>query len=216
MNHDRWNGTGTADAENSVDVTLCGTHVRLVQDAQTMNCGTTAWDASFVLAKYLERNLSNVEGKSVVELGAGISGLPGMACALLGAAQVVLTDIEGPVLALLRRNVERNVSAAQISMNGSALHCLMKRAPEVRELRWGVAEDVASCAECVDCIDYILCADCVYNEKSVGILLETIVRLLELRGKRTTKVLVCACRCCPLPLLSTAVAVHCRCCPLTD
>ena len=73
MNHDRWNGTGAADAENSVNVTLCGTHVTLAQDATSMNCGTTAWDASFVLAKYLERNLSNLEGKIVVELGAGIS-----------------------------------------------------------------------------------------------------------------------------------------------
>ncbi len=191
MNHDRWNGTGAADAENSVNVTLCGTHVTLAQDATSMNCGTTAWDASFVLAKYLERNLSNLEGKIVVELGAGISGLPGMACALLGAAHVVLTDIEGPVLTLLRKNVERNVSASQFSMNGSAFNCLMKRAPEVCELRWGVADDVASCGDRVPHIDYILCADCVYNEHAVNILLETIVRLLELRGKRTTKVLVC-------------------------
>lgn len=190
MDRDRWNGTGTADAENSVGVTLCGTQVTLAQDADSMQCGTTAWDASFVLAKYLERNLSNVEGKTVVELGAGISGLPGMACALLGAAQVVLTDVAGPVLSLLRKNVERNVSLAQISMNGSALSCTMKRAPDVLELRWGVAEDVASCVDRVEAIDYILCADCVYDENAVGILLETIVRLLELRGKRTTKVLV--------------------------
>ena len=220
MDHDRWNGTGTADAENNVHVSLCGTHVSLSQvgttcgwpwslsvftlwslthsrslvpqDATSHNCGTTAWDASFVLAKWLERNLfTSLVGKTVVELGSGIAGLPGMACSLLGAAQVVLTDIDGPVLALLRKNVERNVSVAQISMNGSALNCAMKRAPEVLELRWGVGEDIASCADRVSSIDYILCADCVYNENAVGILLETIVQLLERRGKRTTKVLVC-------------------------
>ena len=59
------------------------------------------------------------------------------------------------------------------------------------ELRWGECEDIARVIDRVDCIDYILAADCVYNEEAVGKLLDTILRLLEERGKRTTKILVC-------------------------
>jgi len=191
MDANRWNGTGRADADNSVHVSLCGSSIAISQDADSHNCGTTAWDASFVLAKYIERNVATLADKTIVELGAGVAGLPGMACALLGAAHVLLTDIDGPVLTLLKKNVERNVSTSQISMNGSGLTCALRRAPEVAELRWDNPEDVARCVDRVDSIDYILAADCVYNEHAVGILLDTIVQLLEQRGKRTTKVLVC-------------------------
>ena len=155
--------------------------------------GTTCWDASLVLAKYIERNLSSsLVGKCVVELGSGISGLPGMACALLGASHVLLTDIDGPVLGLLRTNVARNVSTAHVSINGSGLHSRLTRTPAVAELRWGVEPDIDGiCASLPADIDYVLAADCVYNEAAVGTLAGTIKRLLERRGKRTTKVLVC-------------------------
>ncbi len=155
--------------------------------------GTTCWDASLLLAKYIERNLSSsLVGKCVVELGSGISGLPGMACALLGASHVLLTDIDGPVLGLLRTNVARNVSTAHVSINGSGLHSRLTRTPAVAELRWGVEPDIDGiCASLPADIDYVLAADCVYNEAAVGTLAGTIKRLLERRGKRTTKVLVC-------------------------
>ena len=191
MDLNRWNDGGTGNAENTVHVSLCGADIRIAQNAESHNCGTTAWDASFVLAKYIERNLSSLKEKVVIELGAGVSGLPGMACALLGAAHVLLTDIDGPVLALLKKNVERNVSTAQIAMNGSALNCALRRAPDIAELRWGVQEDITGCIDSVPSIDYILAADCVYNENAVRILLDTIIQLLEQRGKRTTKVLIC-------------------------
>jgi predicted nicotinamide N-methyase len=62
----------------------------------------------------------------------------------------------------------------------------------VAELRWGVDADIdAVVAELPGRIDYVLAADCVYNEAAVGTLLDTIRKLLERRGKRTTKVLVC-------------------------
>ncbi|CAE8641177.1 unnamed protein product [Polarella glacialis] len=58
----------------------------------------------FIAARYRDR----VRGAIVVELGAGSCGAPGLACAALGAAHVVLTDVPwGPVLPMLRRNVSR-------------------------------------------------------------------------------------------------------------
>jgi predicted nicotinamide N-methyase len=170
--------------------THCSLDVSISQDSTSNNCGTTCWDASLVLAKYIEKQAPPLKGKTVVELGSGISGLPGMCCALLGAETVVLTDTSEAVLSLLRHNVERNVSMAQIGMNGSAT-CRLERPPRVEELRWGVEADAERMVRGVSSIEYILAADCVYDEAAVGLLLRTILRLLEERGKPTTKILIC-------------------------
>ncbi|CBN76293.1 conserved unknown protein [Ectocarpus siliculosus] len=51
-----------------------------------------AWDCSLVLAKYLEQRPEEVRGKRVLELGCGV-GLPGVAAAVVGATEVILTDM---------------------------------------------------------------------------------------------------------------------------
>lgn len=67
--------------------------------------GLTTWDGSVVLAKYLEHaRVESVRGKRVLELGAG-TGLVGLSAALLGAQEVVLTD-----LAYTMDNLARNVA----------------------------------------------------------------------------------------------------------
>lgn len=159
----------------------------LAQDPNSRNLGTTVWDASIVLAKYFEKNsrrgdLSKVriKGKSAVELGAGM-GLGGMAFALMGA-NVVLTDITEPVLELLRQNVSYNLSKAALR-----LRCEKQAAEEVgelsvRELDWAQVEHYDRVNPP---IDYILAADCVYNEKSVPIFLQAVTGLM---GKRSTAI----------------------------
>ncbi|XP_062226925.1 uncharacterized protein LOC133925104 [Phragmites australis] len=87
--------------------------------------GSWLWDSSLVLASHLATCSSarlQLQGATVLELGAG-TGLPGIAAvACLSAARCVLTDVQ-PLLPGLRANVEANgLTAAQA---------------DVRELRWG-------------------------------------------------------------------------------
>ena len=85
--------------------------------AELVERGTLAGDAS---ADELDgagegelsapRRTFDIRGKSVVELGAG-TALPSTMAALLGAAEVVVTDYPSPtLLATLRANVARNIS----------------------------------------------------------------------------------------------------------
>ncbi|KAK1940690.1 Protein N-lysine methyltransferase METTL21A [Phytophthora citrophthora] len=56
--------------------------------------GLTTWDGSVVLAKYLEhRRRADIAGRRIVELGAG-TGLVGISAALLGAREVILSDLD--------------------------------------------------------------------------------------------------------------------------
>lgn len=66
------------------------------KDPTSDNLGTTIWDASVILVRYMERNPQlysrrKLEGKRVLELGAGC-GLAGMYFALQGA-HVTFTDL---------------------------------------------------------------------------------------------------------------------------
>ena len=136
-----------------------------------------------MLAKYFEKNLSKarVKGKSAVELGAGM-GFAGMAFALMGA-NVLLTDITEPVLELLRHNVSYNLSKAALR-----LRCEKQASEEVgelsvQELDWAQVEHYGRANPPVD---YILAADCVYNEKSVPVFLQAVVGLM---GQRSTAII---------------------------
>lgn len=156
----------------------------LSQDPNSYNLGTTVWDASIVLAKYFEKNShrgefsrTKVSGKKVVELGAGVSGLAGISVALMGA-RVVLTDITDPVLDLLRQNVANNVSPASLRLNQSASLCQSVGSISVHELDWSKASEHISKIHDIEVpVDYILAADCVYNEASVSVFLECIQQL---------------------------------------
>ncbi|TDH72531.1 hypothetical protein CCR75_000799 [Bremia lactucae] len=73
--------------------------------------GLTTWDGSVVLAKYLEHNRhSGIAGSRVVELGSG-TGLVGIAAAILGANQVILSDLPY-VVDNLAKNVAETVKLA--------------------------------------------------------------------------------------------------------
>ncbi|KAK2988093.1 hypothetical protein RJ640_023842 [Escallonia rubra] len=69
--------------------------------------GSWLWDSSILLSEWLTRLDFDFRGKTVLELGAGGTGLPGLTAAMLGASRVILTDVE-PLLGGLKGNVEAN------------------------------------------------------------------------------------------------------------
>lgn len=65
------------------------------------------WPTAVVVSRYLCANPSLLQGKRVLELGAGL-GLVGIVCAALGAELVVVTDMP-EALPLIEANVQRNL-----------------------------------------------------------------------------------------------------------
>ncbi|GBF92173.1 hypothetical protein Rsub_05255 [Raphidocelis subcapitata] len=186
---ERWN----THFSTSVEVELCGVTLRLAQDPASENLGTTVWDASIVMAKYFEKHIrkgdfsrAKVRGKRAIDLGSGM-GLGGLAFALLGA-DVVLTDML-PVLPLLRRNYENNLSPAALrAASGDGAHAEAAGRVAVAELDWSQPSHFTGGGEggagvVSPPFDYILAADCVYHEH----LLRHLYRaLLALSDSRTT------------------------------
>ncbi len=147
----------------------CSIEFQLAQDPSSHNLGTTVWDASIVLAKYLEKNVRKgefsrvkVKGKRCIELGAGM-GLAGMAFALLGA-DVALTDTTDAVMALLRRNVDTNMSQAALKLKDADWAIDVAGKVSVAELDWSNTSHYEALNPP---FDYIIAADCVYSEKAV-------------------------------------------------
>lgn len=100
-----------------VEVPLCdGRVVSVAQDPDSPVLGTTVWDSSKTLLKFIEQRSVRFQSfSSICELGAGCGGLAGIASAIVtrGLAHVVLTDI-GPVLPWLRRNVRENLTEKEL------------------------------------------------------------------------------------------------------
>ena len=89
--------------------------ISVTGDVEPAYTASRVWPASAELARHVA---DVVRGKRVVELGAG-AGLAGLACKVLGAARVVLTDLPEN-LPLLQRNAARNgldVSVAAFDWN---------------------------------------------------------------------------------------------------
>ncbi|CAM9862377.1 unnamed protein product, partial [Sphacelaria rigidula] len=72
--------------------------------------GHRLWNAAIVLAEMIDSSEISVAGKKILELGAG-AGLPGLICALNGAAKVVISDYATPtdqnLLVPIKMNIER-------------------------------------------------------------------------------------------------------------
>ncbi|CAM9636168.1 unnamed protein product [Scytosiphon promiscuus] len=198
----RWN----THHSHVVPIEVCGTQLNIAQDPTSDNLGTTIWDASVILVRYMERNphlysRRKLEGKRVLELGAGC-GLAGMYFALQGA-DVTFTDLI-EVVPLLQRNVTMNLGGqaaeptpAPSSSSSSSSSSSKSRgkggkgnAPgptsarpraKVLEYDWGTPLDKLSPP-----YDYVVACDCVYVER----LVESLVWSMAQCSGRTTTVLV--------------------------
>ncbi|XP_030533491.1 EEF1A lysine methyltransferase 3-like [Rhodamnia argentea] len=129
--------------------------------------GSWLWNSSLVLSDWLvteaHLHLFPLNGKNVIELGAGSAGLPGLTAARLGASRVFLTDV-APILPGLRRNVEANGAGEQV---------------EVRELAWGSEESARGIGEE---FDVVLMSDVFFGAEEARELGKT---LRGLCGERT-------------------------------
>ncbi|CAN0130900.1 unnamed protein product, partial [Ectocarpus sp. 13 AM-2016] len=173
------------------------------KDPTSDNLGTTIWDASVILVRYMERNPQlysrrRLEGKRVLELGAGC-GLAGMYFALQGA-HVTFTDLI-EVVPLLQRNVTMNLGGQAVEAaaagtttesdetrgrRGKSVAAAAAAAParpkaKVLEYDWGKPLDGLSPP-----YDYIVACDCVYVER----LVESLVWSMARCSGRGTTVLV--------------------------
>ncbi|KAG7222365.1 hypothetical protein INR49_016320 [Caranx melampygus] len=121
--------------------------------------GAVMWPAALALCSFLDnnRNVVNLQGKEVLELGAG-TGLVTIVASLLGAS-VTSTDLP-EVLSNLRANVMRNTRG----------RC--RQMPEVEVLSWGFNLERTH-PTCIYRYDYILAADVVYHHDFLPELLAT-------------------------------------------
>ena len=76
-------------------------------DLDTFPFGLMLWGSAIGLAERLSEETGLVAAKRVLELGAGV-GLPGLAAAALGAAEVTQTDYQEDALDLARYNAAVN------------------------------------------------------------------------------------------------------------
>ena len=140
---------------------LCEQHNR--QDSHT---AFTVWDGGLLLADYLQSCPALVQGKHVLELGAGV-GLVGLTAAALGGQYVIPTDLPD-VLPVLQENVARNESI----IDPDRICCVA--------LDWFDPHPLPTPPN-HSCWDVILLADCVWTLDLVAPLLKTIEALLHQR-----------------------------------
>lgn len=175
MEADRLNSPHTS----AVLFEVLGYQLQFSQDPNSKHLGTTVWDASMVLVKYLEKNCrkgrfspSKLKGKRVIELGAGC-GVAGFGLALLGCDVVSTDQVE--VLPLLMRNVDRNTSRImQMNPDADSIGSIT-----AAELSWGNEDHIRALDPP---FDYIIGTDVVYAEHLLEPLLQT---MLALSGPKT-------------------------------
>lgn len=170
--------------------------ISVEQDPDSFVLGTTVWDSSKTLLKFIEQRPEKFQRfTSICELGAGCGGLAGITCAIVtgSLADVVLTDI-GPVVPWLRRNVRANLTDKELQRvrveqyawyDGKSsvaitkdfamifLPILLCRGTPVTKLKGP--------------FDCILCADVVYEKACVKPLVQS---LLALSHRKTVIFLV--------------------------
>eukprot|EP01043_Picozoa_sp_COSAG02_P044917 COSAG02_NODE_4057_length_5845_cov_8.300557_2_plen_275_part_00 len=110
--------------------------------------------------------LPRIVGSSVLELGAG-TGIGGMVAAVVGAADVVTTDMESPdgTLNLIRHNIEANRADILAAAESAAPAADTPQWLRGAALDWTAAPSQSWRAEFEPAggFDYILAAECIYT-----------------------------------------------------
>lgn len=142
-----WRNRHCGAAEFQLEVLPELPPVRVAQlmagEEKQIGTGTTVWDASTVLVRYLQRCAVDLRGKRLVDLGSG-TGITGFAAAALGA-RVTVTD-QSQILFLLEQNLATNVQSGAVPAGSVS----------ISEFSWG--DDAAHLAPP---LDYVLACECI-------------------------------------------------------
>jgi len=130
--------------------------------------GSCLWSAGVALARALGNIVPSVEGKRVLEIGAGL-GIVGSAASLNGAKHVIVTDLLS-MLPLLKKNVAWNLGSDNEDSKWS-----------VCELNWG---DTRNCKTVLSMtpqnrFDVVLAADVTYDTDMYFPLYRTICEVTD-------------------------------------
>mmetsp|Transcript_23685 Transcript_23685/g.27378 ORF Transcript_23685/g.27378 Transcript_23685/m.27378 type:complete len:265 (-) Transcript_23685:62-856(-) len=144
--------------------------------------GLTIWSSSQVLFGYLDDHPHLVQGKQVLELGAGL-GLCSIAAHHLGAKRVLATDGDVDVLENLRHNIKYNVSLDVDVIDRS--HYSMNNSDEIRtiscpQLVWG--KDLEVFRDAFFQAEVIIGTDVLYFTRCLDPCWQTVDALLKPDG----------------------------------
>lgn len=125
------------------------------------------WPSEEILTYYCLKHNYLFSGKSVCELGGGMTCLAGISLAVhSSASRIVLTDGNHQSVSNLFEVIEMN------------RHLCKEKQLEARVLRWNENYE-----DLVNQFDWIICADCLFFEEFQNDLLKTMVQLLKPGGQ---------------------------------
>ncbi|KAL2917197.1 hypothetical protein HK105_203261 [Polyrhizophydium stewartii] len=153
-------GTQTPVSGRRLERIVLREHVAEISQGTT---GLRTWQASLRLVEHLSAHREVVAGRRIVELGAGV-GLLGLACRLLGAASVHMTDVDDAVLARLAGNVAINNLGDSVRTS---------------RLDWEEVGNGDIGTLHLDPFDMIIAADVVFAPELIGPLVRKITCLLR-------------------------------------
>ncbi|EQC31114.1 hypothetical protein SDRG_11299 [Saprolegnia diclina VS20] len=156
----RW-GLSHRDRAGLAEGQLALTPTIAVAFAEELGQQRRVWDCALVLSKFLTNSAyfapDYFAGKRVIELGCGI-GVPGISAALLGASDVVLTDM-AVALPWINVNIAKN---------------RVEHIARAETLLWGPSPSAS-----LGAFDVILCSDLIYGDEELSQLLVATIRALS-------------------------------------
>lgn len=179
-------------AEEGITLGSINKTLRVHEESNRQNVGTgvNVWDGALLLAHYLDQQPLLVRNKRVLEVGAGC-GLVGMAAGVLGARQVLLTDLEYAI-PNMQENVDRHADLYDNNYKIDPKAMVCYPLDWTKEITWDrIGESIFGMNERW-IPDVILVADCVWVQPLVEPLLSILQQLTPPQDDATivTKILI--------------------------
>mmetsp|Transcript_22505 Transcript_22505/g.29439 ORF Transcript_22505/g.29439 Transcript_22505/m.29439 type:complete len:246 (-) Transcript_22505:107-844(-) len=134
--------------------------------------GRRLWPGSLILAQYLNNFQQLVEGKTIMELGAG-SGICSMLARRLGSSFVAVTDGDEECIDLMRKNLNTNDFG-----DDTGIQCF--------HMRWGDSKSLAAFKEkcsAAQKFDTIIAGDVLYKRDLLQPFFSTTKEFLDENGQ---------------------------------